>query len=112
MKTNLLQNKEMSSDVYALRRQVIALIHEANKLTKLPRINVRVTDNHEKILGVAKIGGLVIWITEETVASRAVVFHEILHATCWCLNKNLKEEFIKPFSHMVFNAMVHLGMVR
>jgi len=80
MKTKLLKNKEMSSDVYALRRQVINLIHEAKKLVDLPRINVRVTDKHETILGVAKMGKNIIWITEKTVASRAVVFHEILHA--------------------------------
>ena|SRR3990167_3726270 len=80
MKTKLLKNKEMSSDVYALRRQVINLIHEAKKLVELPRINVRVTDKHDTILGVAKMGKNIIWITEETVASRAVVFHEILHA--------------------------------
>jgi len=43
----------MSSDVYTLRRQVINLIHEAKKLVELPRINVRVTDKHEIILGVA-----------------------------------------------------------
>lgn len=80
MKTKLLKNKEMSPEVYALRRQVINLIHEAKKIVELPRINVRVTDRHETILGVARMGKNVIWITEETVASRAVVFHEILHA--------------------------------
>lgn len=80
MKTKLLKNKEMSSEVYALRRQVINLVHEAKKLVELPRINVRVTDKHKTILGVARMGKNVIWITEETVASRAVVFHEILHA--------------------------------
>ncbi|TXH09412.1 MAG: hypothetical protein E6R04_08225 [Spirochaetes bacterium] len=80
MKTKLLENKKMSSRVYALRRQVLSLIHEANKLVELPRITVRVTDKHETILGVARMGKNAIWITEETVASRAVVFHEILHA--------------------------------
>ena len=80
MKTKLLKNKEMSSDVYALRRQVINLIHEARKLVELPRINVRITDRHETLLGVGRVGKNIIWITEEMVASRAVVFHEILHA--------------------------------
>lgn len=80
MKTKFLKNKKMSSEVYALRRQVINLIHEAKKLVNLPRIDVRVTDNHKTILGVARMGEKVIWITEDTVASRAVVFHEILHA--------------------------------
>ena len=80
MKHELLKNKEMSAEVYALRREVINLIHEAKKLVDLPRIEVRVTDRHRIILGAAKMSQNVIWITEETVASRAVVFHEILHA--------------------------------
>ena len=81
MKTKQLKNKEMSSEVYALRRQVINLIHEAKNLVpNLPRINVRVTDNHRDIAGMGRIGGKVIWITEKFVANREVVFHEILHA--------------------------------
>lgn len=79
-KTNRLNNKEMSDAVYQLRRKVIDLIYEAKKLTDLPRIDVRVTDDHEKILGVARYNANIIWITENAVASRCVVFHEILHA--------------------------------
>ncbi len=78
--TDKLTNKKMSPEVYRLRREVIALIHEAKKLADLPRITVRVADNHRKILGVAAMNQNIIWITEESVASRAVVFHEILHA--------------------------------
>lgn len=78
--TAKLTNKKMSPEVYRLRRQVIDLIYEANKLVALPRIDVRVTDRHQMILGVAEMKGNIIWITEETVASRSVVFHEILHA--------------------------------
>ncbi len=76
----------MSDEVYALRRNVINFIYEAATLLgragmqNLPRIDVRVTDDHAKILGVAVMGGNVIWITERAVVSRATVFHEILHA--------------------------------
>lgn len=81
MKSSRLKNKEMSSDVYVLRRKIINLIHEAKTLVpNLPRINVRVTDNHKHIAGMGRIGGKVIWITENFVANREVVFHEILHA--------------------------------
>lgn len=81
MKTKLLKNKEMSPEVYALRRKVIDLIYEAKKLVpSLPRIEVRVTENNSKYLGVGRMCGNIIWISERSVASRSVVFHEILHA--------------------------------
>jgi len=80
MKTKLLKNKIMSQGVYDLRRKVISLIYEAKKLIDLPRIEIRVTDNHKTILGVAAMGAKIIWITEGMTASRSVVFHEILHA--------------------------------
>lgn len=80
MKTKLLKNKDMSESVYELRRKVIALIYEAKKLADLPRIEVRITNDHDSILGAARIGEKIIWITESFVASRSTVFHEILHA--------------------------------
>jgi hypothetical protein len=76
----LLKNKAMNNDVYKLRRQVIALIHEASKLVDLPRINVRIAENDTNIAGVARMGKNTIWITEQFVASRGLVFHEIVHA--------------------------------
>lgn len=75
-----LTNKRMSPAVYELRRKVIGLIYEAKRLVDLPRVDVRVTDNKGDTLGCARMGGNIIWITESSVASRAVVFHEILHA--------------------------------
>jgi len=78
--TKYLKNKQMNSKVYELRREVIKLIYEAGKLVKLPRITVRITKDHKEILGVARPKKNIIWITENFVASRAVVFHEILHA--------------------------------
>jgi Fe-S oxidoreductase len=79
--SRILRNKEMNQDVYKLRREVINLIYEAKRLAgNLPRIEVRVTEDKGKTLGCAAMGGRVIWITESFVASRATVFHEILHA--------------------------------
>ncbi len=75
-----LTNKEMGPVVYALRRKVIDLIYQAGELVDLPRITVRVTENHKSILGVGGMGRNIVWITADMVASRAVVFHEILHA--------------------------------
>ena len=80
MKTAYLHNKRMNNEVYLLRRKVIALIYEAKKLVDLPRIDVRITDNHSLIAGAGRVLDNKIWITENFVASRAVVFHEILHA--------------------------------
>ncbi len=79
--TTLLTNKQMNADVYAKRREVIALVYEAKRLVpNLPRINVRITDDDKNVLGCARRGENTIWITESYVASRHVVFHEILHA--------------------------------
>ena len=80
-KTNMVKNKEMNAQVYKLRRKVIGLIHEAKALyPNLPRITVRVAENHDRIAGVGAMGGNIIWITEEFVASRGLVFHELCHA--------------------------------
>lgn len=46
----------------------------------LPRINVRITDDHEQIAGMGRMGGNIIWITESYTASRGLVYHEVLHA--------------------------------
>lgn len=70
----------MDSNVYAKRREIIALIYEAKRLVPLPRIEVRVTENDPKVLGCAEMRRNRIWITSRSVASRVVVFHEILHA--------------------------------
>jgi hypothetical protein len=79
--TEKLVNKDMNLKTYDLRRKVMALIYEAKGLyPALPRIEVRVTENDKKILGVGLRGKRVIWITEDFVASRSTVFHEILHA--------------------------------
>lgn len=79
--TAKLTNLEMDPAVYQLRRQVIALVYAAKELVpNLPRIEVRVTEDHHRIAGVARTGGNVIWITKEFVASRQIVFHEIAHA--------------------------------
>jgi hypothetical protein len=79
--TKKLVNKTMDEKTYALRQKVMALIYEAKGLyPPLPRIEVRVTENDKKILGVGRMGERVIWITEDFVASRSTVFHEILHA--------------------------------
>lgn len=77
-----LTNKKMSPEVYKLRREIINLIYEAKKLVPdLPRIEVRVAHNHSDCVGQAVLNApeCVIWITEDYVASKEVVFHEIVH---------------------------------
>ena len=81
-----MKNKEMSPEVYALRRQAIEMIYEAKKLVPdLPRLTVRITDNHERTLGKGWMKQNVIWLSERAVTGkdfdlRTIVFHEILHA--------------------------------
>ena len=79
--TKDLQNKTMNTEVYKMRRSVMNFIYEAKKLApELPRIDVRITDNHKDIAGMGRIGHKIIWITEKFTINRGVVFHEILHA--------------------------------
>jgi hypothetical protein len=85
--TKLVKNKKMNQDTYKLRREVMELIYEAKALTsgKLPRIEVRIADKDTSILGVATVGGNVIWITDGAIKQakydlRTVVYHEIVHA--------------------------------
>lgn len=76
----------MSPEVYQLRRKVIALIYEAKKLVPtLPRVTVRITDNHETTLALATMKRDYIEVSERAVNCgdfdlRTIVFHELLHA--------------------------------
>lgn len=85
--TKYLKNKVMNKDTYALRRKVMSFIYDAKALDPtLPRITVRITDNNSTTLGVGRMKGNTIWITDKAINCkdyqlRNVVFHEILHAT-------------------------------
>lgn len=76
----------MSPEVYALRRRVIALVYEAKGLyPKLPRVTVRIADDHETTLAIAKVGRDYIEVSERAVICddfdlRTIVFHELVHA--------------------------------
>jgi len=85
--TKELKNLKMSNEVFVLRRKIINLIHDAKRLTPLPRITVRITEDarHRAILGQALIKGNMIWIPlrafEETKNDlRHIVYHELLHS--------------------------------
>jgi hypothetical protein len=86
VKTKDLKNKEMNDATYQLRRKVIESIYKAKKLDpNLPRIEVKITDNHERILGQAYMSSNKIWITERAIKQAkfdvdTIVFHEIVHA--------------------------------
>jgi hypothetical protein len=84
--TEGLSNKKMNDEVYVLRRRVINFIYKIKEYVEIPRIEVRITDNHHSVLGRATLKGNVLWITER-IASHAssyafnvIVAHEILHA--------------------------------
>jgi len=82
---NNLTHKTMSPEVYQLRRRVIALIYEAQKLIpSLPRIMVRITENDPKILALATYNKNYIEISERAITCsdldlRTIVYHELVH---------------------------------
>ncbi len=83
MKTDKVNNYKMNDDTYKLRRQVIDIIYKAKKMTNLPRIDVRIGDARENILGVARMGDCKIWIDVKKCTPKyllQVVLHELCHA--------------------------------
>jgi len=85
------KNLEMGDDTYKLRRKVIEIIYDANKIVRLPRINVIITERGTKekinVLGIGSLVGLNIWIPKHTLKLsplkiREVVYHEIVHTIC------------------------------
>ncbi|MCK5016707.1 MAG: hypothetical protein KAS32_06485 [Candidatus Peribacteraceae bacterium] len=80
-------NRKMSSEVYALRRQVMNCIYDAKRLlnNKMARVEVRITDcKDHQVLGSALMNGCVVWIPAKTIDMphdklRQTVFHELLH---------------------------------
>ena len=77
------KNLKMDKRIYGLRREVMGYIYEAKEVVEMPRITVRITDNHESMLGCALMEKDVIWITERAIHEydlRSIVFHEIAHA--------------------------------
>ncbi|MFT5851572.1 MAG: hypothetical protein ACI87J_001545 [Colwellia sp.] len=79
-----LNNKAMNSNTYALRKKVMNIVYQANELVPgLPRINVRITDDSDTIMGVGNSKTCTIWLTESTINSKRlkeIIFHEIVHA--------------------------------
>lgn len=84
--TKTLKNKKMNSEVFELKKQVMKMIYEAKKLANLPRITVRITENNDGILGLARMGQNIIWIPERMFERkyklylREIVYHELCHA--------------------------------
>ena len=84
--TAKLTNKRMNDSVYAERRQVIDLIYRVKRALRahgieLPRIDVRITERHDKIAGVARMGDKMVWIPEHTL-NTAHLYHTVLHELC------------------------------
>lgn len=81
-----LKNKKMNDSTYALRKRVMSFVYEAKKLDpSLPRVSVRITDDHQRHLALATVGKKEIWVTEQAITKpdfdlRTIVFHEIVHA--------------------------------
>jgi predicted secreted Zn-dependent protease len=92
MRTSTLKNKtgfgyklnKMNDQTYQLRRQVIDIIYQVNKLVSLPRIEVRIVSQGEAdVCGYAYMGANVVHMSEAHMNKPyfyQVVLHEILHA--------------------------------
>tara|TARA_R110000823_G_scaffold191630_1_gene323160 strand:+ start:83 stop:445 length:363 start_codon:yes stop_codon:yes gene_type:complete len=79
--TALLKNKAMNDNTYQIRRNVMDIIYKVKKyVPDMPRMTVRVTENDEHILGVARMNNNIIWISERHSNNFSTVLHEILHA--------------------------------
>lgn len=116
-KTTLsLTNKAMNPKTYQLRSQVMKYIYEAKELLKhhniaMPRITVRITDDHDFILGMGRMGKNIIWISQRAVESnrfdlRSIVFHEILHAV-FNINHDNSCPLMKPVHSPLPKAQAH-----
>jgi hypothetical protein len=74
----------MSSSTFASRKKAMAFVYEAKVLVpNLPRINIRITENLDGIMGAGRAGTCTVWLTDETINSKRlkeIVFHEIVHA--------------------------------
>lgn len=80
-----LKNKDMNKETYSLRREVIGIIYELKKLVDIPRIDVRITDDHEQTLAMGLLGQNVVWISERAIKQEnfdlfTIVCHELVHA--------------------------------
>lgn len=74
---------KMDSQNYLLRRKVIDVIYDLNKIVKLPRIEVRIVSGGENLCGYAYMNGNVVHMNESHMNKTyfyQVVLHEILHA--------------------------------
>ena len=77
------ENLKMDAAVYKLRRNVIGFIYEAREAVSLPRITVRITEDHDSMLGCARMNENILWITKRAINEfdlRGIVYHEIAHA--------------------------------
>lgn len=82
IKSKKLKNLNMNKNTYELRKKVINLLYEIKTITDIPRINVRITENDNTILGLAIIRKNIIFISKRAIENydiRLIVYHEILH---------------------------------
>jgi len=95
----------MNDQNYLLRRKVIDIIYDLNKLVKLPRIEVRIVSGGKaEVCGYAYMGGCVVHMNESHINTKhfyQVVLHEILHAvlaTPHDENCDLMSAYVRPLT--------------
>jgi Zn-dependent peptidase ImmA (M78 family) len=96
---------KMSDQTYLLRRKVIDIIYQLNKLVSLPRIEVRIVSGGESSnCGYAYMGGRVVHINESHMNKPhfyQVVLHEVLHAVLATEhddNCDLMSPYVRPLT--------------
>ena len=105
-------NKQMNPNTYKMRRDVMAYIYEAKKLDpSMPRVDVRITEDHREALATARMSDKIIWVSERAVKSgkfdlRTIVFHELLHAVYGVKHDSLCP-LMKPIHTPLTRALVH-----
>jgi len=101
-KTKDFRNFKMNNEVYKIRRQVIDIIYQANKINRLPRIDVRVGQARHNILGIASMGDCIIWIDVDKSADKLlqVVLHEICHAV-WSIEHDDNCPLMSPVARPI-----------
>ena len=82
MNSGILTNRDNNSLTHSLELRVERIIRDAERLYgySFPPVTVIITHDSPEAYGVALMEGGIIWISERATNSRAVIYHELLHA--------------------------------
>lgn len=106
-------NLKMNPQTYKLRQDVMRYVNRAGEIVEgLPRVNVRITDNHPTALACADMGEgrITIWVSKNAVNQQAklkyIVFHEILHTAFGVRHSDDPKSIMHPTYHYLSDAEI------